>query len=153
MNTREKLRPRTMTPLAAPLAARAMVLCEQCPMARLCQIRDSDACAEVGGAAEYTRQSYRSELMDNSKPIVMARPRIEPLQTIEPSEIKLPSRSMAPKPPLQPIQFTPTQRVSFPPAPVRETTPPKERVQPRAAKERTMASAIIADVLASLLPG
>lgn len=87
MNTIEKLSaPRDLT-AAGPMAARAMALCEGCPMAKFCVVKDVAPCEtpvvknlhiEAGGGYDGStldkpiRTSYRADLFDDSKLTIMA---------------------------------------------------------------------------------
>lgn len=76
---KEKLVVANAQKVAAPMAARAVGLCEGCPMARFCKKRGSENCpspAELASAGanelRSIKTSYRRELMDDSVPFVRA---------------------------------------------------------------------------------
>lgn len=158
MNTKEILRkPGDMT-AAAPMAARAVALCEGCPTAKFCAVKTIAPCEtpevktvriEAGGGYEDSsldkpiQTSYRKELFDPSQEFVMAN-----LQ--KKKEIHLPaSKPIPPRPAAVPAVVKPIARPSSvtpkrpAPSPVRKRPPVQER--------RPEATDILADILASMI--
>ena len=90
--------------VAGPLAARAVALCEGCPMANLCATKQPEECSfpkeQYGDSAPDIPQppvSYRKDLFDEQKQIVMAKPRlVRPRPTPAPRPF---ARSHGSKPP------------------------------------------------------
>ena len=85
----------TSTPQALPsMAARAVALCEGCPMAKFCTTKQPGNCPpevlQFDGFVEQARdmperpKSYLKDLLDDSKPVVMATPkRAQPIAKLQ----------------------------------------------------------------------
>lgn len=90
--------------VVVPMAARAIALCEGCPMAKFCKVEGTGDCPppEVleSAAADYTPVSYKNQLMDDSVNTVMANLKPKPI-------IKPPQKPVAPKPVKKPVQNKP----------------------------------------------
>lgn len=136
--------------IAEPLSARAVALCEGCPMAALCASMAVAPCETVTPRVEHIEQdgdyvaygrdkpvvrSYRNELMNDAMPIVMADIRKKGEQNAQPTRHV---RTAAQPPP------------RMPPPP---TLPRVVRPQVTAVSERHRgeSAGIVADILASML--
>ncbi len=158
-NMPEKLRERSRPAAAAPMAARAVGLCEGCPVAKFCVIKAVAPCETSGqqeahiesSGGEYSganldkpvRLSYRDDLM-SSKPVVMAelQKRKETISQIQPSAPVQP-QAVSQRPPSRPASAkVPPRKV-----PAAPTARSKTPVSPKNG-ERT--SDVVADILVSL---
>ena len=80
MSERTKTLERPTTMAAPAMAARAVALCEGCPMARFCVTKNSGECPPEVVAPETDQSvSYRDALQDDGRPVVMANLQIRPL--------------------------------------------------------------------------
>lgn len=157
LTTKERLPLQREKAAAAPMAARAVALCEGCPMAKFCVIKEVAPCetplqrgeqiesggGESGGSALDKplppRTSYREALMDDSVPFVMAN-----LQ--KKKETALPRPQPAPP---RPVVTRPPKHTAAPsPTPARPVASPTKKVP--MAERRSGTSDIVADILVSL---
>lgn len=135
---KERLAERKKPTPAKPMAARAVSLCEGCPMVKFCVVKDTGVCPspEVamggGDCAVAPKVSYRKELMDDSIDTVMAK--LQPASAPKPKA--LPPRAIArPKPAPQPAAI------------------PRSATKPKAIERapRRQAGESMPDVLADIL--
>ncbi len=90
-----------------PMAARAVALCEGCPMARFCQAKSTGECppdiaTDAGGYEQPRSESYsRDKLFDDRINSLFAAPVIKPAL---PQQSPKPPRAAAPPPQSQPPQ-------------------------------------------------
>lgn len=97
--------------VAPNIAARAVALCEGCPMAKFCMTKNTGDCpppqvkqqmierAIDGGGEPAPIRSYRKELLDDSVPVVMANLQKKPQpKRPEPRPTHLPLPKAVPKP-------------------------------------------------------
>lgn len=98
----ERLPVRETSAVVRPIAARAVAICEGCPMANFCKKQDAGDCPD---SVEYTgtdtvstpvKASYRRELMDDTVPFVGAQLRQRPPEA---SKQKPPASRPKPTPP------------------------------------------------------
>lgn len=138
-----------------PMAARAVALCEGCPMAKFCVVKSVAPCEtttvremhiEAGGGGydglmldKPVRTSYRDDLLDPSKNLVMAE--LQKLQ--KPKEM---------------VQLPPTPRppvsvVSMKKKPQESTRPPLAQPKPMSRIERRGegGAGILAGIIASMV--
>lgn len=157
MMGKEKLTPPKEPVVAAPMAARAVALCEGCPMAKFCAIKAVAPCEtpveqavqieSAGGGYDGAmldkpvQTSYRKELMDDTQPFVMAN-----LQK---------KKESPPKPKQAPMRPAPKPHAVSPRAqrPTPKVTPPKPAAMPRPKPERRESGSgdVIADILLSMI--
>lgn len=153
--TQEKLSSRRETTATVPMASRAVALCEGCPIAKFCVIKQVAPCETSvqretqieSGGGDYSgglldkpvtvQASYRRELMDDKIPFVMAN--LQKKKDIAPSQPSL-QKSMAVTPP-RPLPPRPTPHNIVKPA-ARQTSTRRE--------QRNDAPDIVADILVSL---
>lgn len=155
MKTKEQLRTPRDLDVAVPMAARAVALCEGCPMAKFCAVRVVAPCETPqerneqidagGGGYEAVaqqpempvRRSYRNELMDDSLPLVMAKlqKKKEPLPVFRPPAVKK------------------AEAVTHAVAKPRPAVPPRKPTPPRPRRETAGEGTgdILADIMLSML--
>jgi hypothetical protein len=154
--TKERLplKPRPMT--TEPMAARAVALCEGCPMAKFCAIKTVAPCetpvqreTQIESGGDYSggsldkpvavQMSYRRELMDDRVPFVMA-------------NLQKKKEQIAPRPTPVSQQSTAVRsatRMTLQPTPVRQAAPTPKKL-PTKPERRNETSDIVADILVSL---
>lgn len=160
MNTApETLRERVRPAVAAPMAARAVGLCEGCPVAKFCVVKAIAPCdttvqqtAHIESGGEWSganidkpvRVSYRDELL-SSKPIVMAELQKKKESTpVASAHISVPSRQVAQR-------STPKVARSGP-ASSKTITPAAPRHVRAVTPEKTQGTSdLLADIFVSML--
>lgn len=142
---KERLAVRKKLPVAVPMAARAVAICEGCPMAKFCAVKDANLCpspeAAVGGeyataSLDLPKLSYRKELMDDDVPFVAAK--------LQPASLPKPMPKQAPR-----LQAAPS--LSMPPV-----AKPKQVPMPRVVKKpievpRRPDGETVGDILADIM--
>jgi|GEM_PF-840129 len=155
MNTKEVIRERTNLSVAPPMAARAVAICEGCPLAKFCATKAVSPCespqvrtlqiehlgGDYGGSSldKPVEFSYRKQLMDDTVPFVMAdlrkKKEAQVAQTRRVvSRQNIPSQTGTPKPTI---------------ASKRTGKPPLKVGKPEV--KRTESADILADILVSML--
>lgn len=102
--------------VAPDIAARAVALCEGCPMAKFCMTKNTGDCLPQvkqqmierpidGGGVPAPIRSYRKDLLDDSVPVVMANLQKKPQpKRPEPRPTHLPLPKAVPKPTIKPLE-------------------------------------------------
>ena len=154
MSTMEILRERRDVATAQPMAARAVALCEGCPLAKFCATKAVAPCetpqartqqveisgGDFGGGSldKPVVTSYRAQLMDDKIPFVMA-----DLQKKKEQRPLPPTLTLRPK-------FMPQTKIEKPH--MKSQPVVKLPVKPRTAEHREAGSAdILADILMSMI--
>lgn len=146
MNTNEIIRERKDSTTAQPMAARVVAICEGCPLAKFCATKAVAPCettevrtqyiestsGDYGGTVrdEPVQLSYRTQLLDDTIPIVMAN--LQKKKDLRPQ----PSRAK-----VTPPAATATSRM--------KSQAPKK--MPKRATSREVAQVGSADILADIL--
>lgn len=155
MNTKERLMKPLETSARAPMAARAVALCEGCPMAKFCVIKTVAPCetrvqqeahiesggGDFGGANldKPVRTSYRDDLMDPLKPVVMAElQKKKEMMTPKLAKMASPTSLIVPQPKAVPSS---PKKITLP-------TRPVKKLPTRENGDRT--SDVLADILVSM---
>jgi hypothetical protein len=155
MNSKERLlKPRDLNAME-PMAARAVALCEGCPVAKFCVIKavapcetpvQQEAQIESGGGGyegpvldKPVRTSYRNELFDMSKKLVMA----------EVQKLQKPKEIARPKP--QPISHPSNQVVVPQKKVIRPSVAPVKQVPHRMERSGEGGAGILAGIIASMI--
>ena len=125
-------------PAAQSMAVRAVALCEGCPMVQFCVVKGTDDCppqtarsmneGNAGIETPIRPRSYLTDLLDDTKPVVMATPTRKPLPALAPVQPPQAEKLAAP------VQVSPSRSKPL-------------RVARRQVSSRESGAGMVADIL------